>query len=156
MCRGNEIGLNNQQEEQGPEWLWDSPKDQRELGRRQGKWGNSMGLERQPEQSHSSLPSWRISIRTYFISKQWSFWRHLKDMAAYLNSVAVIFLRKVIIVSNELRLWGTFCCFLTELENVYSLQRSWKTPVSGISVPGTFGAPLEVAARYPVEGFSMQ
>lgn len=44
--------------------------------------------------------------------------------------------------------------YIKELENVCSLQRSWKTAVSGISVSGTLGAPLGVAARCPWKGLA--
>jgi hypothetical protein len=44
MYRGNETALKDKQEEQGPMWLCDGPKDQKELGRMQRKKGTLVGL----------------------------------------------------------------------------------------------------------------
>lgn len=66
-------------------------------------------------------------------------------MADYLNSIAIIFFRNMIIMLNEV-------C----VQNICSLQRSWKKHVSGISISGT----LEPLREWPkgaiMEGFSKQ
>lgn len=58
------MALKDQQEEQGPAWLWVRPKDQKESGRMQGKGGNSVGLGWWRGQKGSSSPSRRIPLKT--------------------------------------------------------------------------------------------
>lgn len=47
MCRGSETALRDQQEERGPVWFWERPKDQKALDRMQAKRGNSVEIGRE-------------------------------------------------------------------------------------------------------------
>lgn len=154
MCRGNGTALKDQQEKQGPEWLWERSKDQKESDRIQGKRGNSVGL----------------GCKTYSTSEHWTLWRHLKyGWLSELHCYNIFQEHDCCIINCCIK--QTNCCIKLGMpmrkslmslkytrysENVCGLQSSWKKHISGISISWTFGAHLGMAEMCPVEGFNMQ
>ena len=155
MFRGNETALKDQREERGPAWLWARPKDQKEMGRIQGKGGNSVGLGWRRGRKSSSLPSWRSPLRNDPSSEQSTRQKHLKyGWLSEFHCHNTFQGRSY--VSSEVYLWGNpgSLKYIREAENVCSLQRSWKKCISRINISGTFGTHLGMAEICPVEGFS--